>query len=172
MIRGLHRTSGPALVATAALLLVGCNPLDGGSDGGARDHAGGASTAGSESAISTLDGRTWRFDRVAGEAVPDGVEVTLQFDPGTGRVSGLAACNRYTADLALDDAILEVGVLASTKRACVPPQMETEAAFFDALRSASTLTIDDRGRLVLSHPGGRPSIARPWSATDAIDPED
>ncbi len=162
-----------ALAATTALLLAACDPDDKGQD---KDRAdGAASSNGSQGSFdrSMLEGRMWRFDRVSGEPVPEGLEITLEIalesNRANGRLAGLAACNRYTADFSLDGAALRVGAPASTKRACPPPAMAAEARFLDALRSALTLTIDASGRLVLTDPDGRRSIARPAAAKEATD---
>ena len=175
MNRFLRSTASLALAATIALLLAACSPDNEGQDRNADTADGAASSSGSQGGFdrSTLEDRTWRFDRVRGEPVPEGLEITLEIalesNRANGRLAGLAACNRYTADFSLDGAAVRVGAPASTKRACPPPAMAAEARFLDALRSAVTLTIDAGGRLVLADPDGRRSIARPAAAGDGTD---
>ncbi|MBY6203899.1 META domain-containing protein [Halomonas denitrificans] len=174
MTRFLRTLSTRALAAAIAIALAACSPdgeMPGERHGENADDGGGA-----ELDPSMLDGRTWRFERVGDEAVPDDLEITLEIAPGNeteaGRLVGLAACNRYTAEYSLDGSALKVGAPASTKRACPTPAMAAEARFLDALRSAATLTVDAQGRLVLTDADGRRSIARPEAPIDETEASD
>ena len=168
MRRFLRSTSTMALAATTAIALAACTP-DGEMQGERHDENA-DNDAAAELDPSTLGGRTWRFEQVHDEAVSNDLEITLEIAPGTGaekgRLAGLAACNRYTAEFSLDGKALQVDAPASTKRACPPPAMAAEARFLDALRSAVTMTVDERGRLVLTDADGRRSIARPAATID------
>ena len=128
-------TSSPvrrALPALVALALVGC----GSSGSGASDLVGDW----------VLDPDSLSVD------VPDDVVVTASFtDEG---VSGNAGCNTYTGDYTADDAgHLILGVLATTRMACIPEVGAVEAAYLEQLSIVSGFDIDG-GHLELSDTTG------------------
>lgn len=100
-----------------------------------------------------LEGGPWTVEALAGEPVPDNVQVTLEFLDG-GRIAGSSGCNRYTGGYTLTGEGLEIGRLAGTLMACPEPQMETEQRFTAVLaevvrfeRDGDTLALvtgDDR----------------------------
>jgi META domain len=65
-----------------------------------------------------------------------------------GRVAGSTGCNRFTAEYTLDGQALQIGEVASTRMACVPPADEVERAYLDALGRVARWRVDD-GELVL-----------------------
>jgi heat shock protein HslJ len=73
----------------------------------------------------------WKVTEIDGTAVPEGVEVTMEF--AAGRVAGRGGCNRYTAAADQNGTGLRLGPPAATKMACPGPGMATETAFFAAL---------------------------------------
>jgi heat shock protein HslJ len=79
-------------------------------------------------------------------------EAHLQFEAG-GRVSGSDGCNRITGSYQLSGERVTFGQMAGTQMACVDSS-ETEAAFRDALKSATRLTVAG-DRLELSDGAGR-----------------
>jgi heat shock protein HslJ/uncharacterized membrane protein len=56
----------------------------------------------------------------------------------TGRVSGLAACNRYVGRIGLEAGSIAISQIGSTRMACAPPVMEQERRFLAALGAAAT----------------------------------
>lgn len=101
-----------------------------------------------------IRGTTWRATSIAGEPVPAGTRVTLQFDAG-GRVGGTSGCNGYSARYVLDGAKLQViPPLVGTRKACAPEPMRVERRFTDLLAAATAARIDAAGRLVVDTKGG------------------
>jgi heat shock protein HslJ len=113
--------------------------LDDGTEEGRRMGCGG------DPAV-LLAGR-WTVTAIDGEAVPEGVEVTMTFDGD--RVDGSAGCNRYTGGYSLTGEGLSFGPAAGTRMACPEPQMATEAAFYAALQAVDRFDIDAEGGLIL-----------------------
>jgi heat shock protein HslJ len=93
-----------------------------------------------------LDGE-WTAITLAGTALPKGADVTLSFDAG--RISGLAACNRYSGSYTLTGEGLTFGPMAGTRMACPPPLMETESAVFAAFARVTQFDIAADGALLL-----------------------
>jgi heat shock protein HslJ len=86
---------------------------------------------------------------VDGTEIPliDSHPITITFDGD--RVSGTAACNRFSGDFELSGSIISLGDLAVTEMGCFPPEvMELEMTFIDAITRATTVAIDNG--LVLS----------------------
>lgn len=102
----------------------------------------------------TLAGRDWSLLSYADTSLPEGVTVTLMYDPEQGRVAGRSGCNRYFGPATLREGTVEIGQLASTRRMCPPPVMEVEAAFLKLLQTASRYRIDD-GQLFIDCTDGR-----------------
>ncbi len=100
------------------------------------------------SASQNLDDTSWQVMAYnnGNEAVVgllEGTEITALFDSNEG-LSGNAGCNEYFASyLATDGAIL-IGRVGATFRFCPEPNgvMDQEAAYLDALRTATTYTIE------------------------------
>jgi heat shock protein HslJ len=70
-----------------------------------------------------------------------GTTITATFGED-GTVSGSAGCNRYNGGYTADAATIDIGPLASTRKACEPDVMTQEAAFLAAMENATTVTID------------------------------
>lgn len=103
-----------------------------------------------------LVGRQWRVTRLDDEPLPgreggesgQGLEMTLEFD-ADGRVSGRAACNRYTADYELGGEGLSIATPAATKMACADMLMGLENRFLESLSSVRRFDIGPDGELIL-----------------------
>ncbi len=89
----------------------------------------------------------WTVTALDGTALPKGADVTITFDAG--RISGLAACNRYSGSFTLTGEGLAFGPMAGTRMACPPPLMETEAAVFAAFARVTQFDITTDGSLLL-----------------------
>jgi heat shock protein HslJ len=89
------------------------------------------------------------------------VPLTLRFADG-GRVSGSGGCNTFTGRYTLDDALMTIGSLANTRRACPDSAAQTQEQLFlrDLQRVASfqvsgsmlVLTLQDGGTLHFARP--------------------
>lgn len=99
----------------------------------------------------------WQVTELNGEAVPEGVGMTLEFSL-FGTVSGLAACNRFNGGWEVQDGELIFGAAAMTRMACEPDLMEFEQRFALALERIEGFSRDDAGRLVLEGAGGLPAM--------------
>jgi len=56
-----------------------------------------------------VQGTVWTLDELASEPIPDGVEVTLEYDGE--RIAGTSGCNQYSGGATFDD-----GTSRSTRR--------------------------------------------------------
>ena len=102
-----------------------------------------------------LAGTSWRLVELNGErVVPGGDPLTLHFAADEPRVSGYGGCNQFSGPYAQNGASLRFGPLASTRRACVDPALNTrETAYFQALESTTRYSIE--GRQLLLHSGNQ-----------------
>lgn len=89
----------------------------------------------------------WVVTALDGAALPKGADVTLAFEAG--RVSGLAACNRYSGSYNLTGEGLSFGPMAGTRMACPDPLMTTEAAVYAAFARVTQFDIAPDGSLLL-----------------------
>ncbi len=78
--------------------------------------------------LSSLAGSEWGFQ---GDDNGPFVQFGSKSD-----ISGFGGCNRFFGTYELNGQKLTVGPLASTKKACVGPAMETERKFLQALQNA------------------------------------
>lgn len=100
----------------------------------------------------TLADSQWIARSINGQPVADGVSSTVEFE-GTTAVAGSTGCNRYRGEVTIDGGALAFGPLATTRRACLPPQMDQERRFTQALRATTAWQrdgddlafLDDRG---------------------------
>ncbi|HEU0014501.1 MAG TPA: META domain-containing protein [Longimicrobium sp.] len=99
---------------------------------------------------SPLAGTSWRLVELNGQRVVAGGEtLTLVFDAAEPRVSGFGGCNEFFGPYTQSGASLRFGPLASTRRACLDPALNTqETAYLQALESTTRYAIEG-GRLVL-----------------------
>ena len=99
---------------------------------------------GGDDATSTGDdvvGSVWQLTELDGEAVPEGVTPTLEFD-GT-RIAGSSGCNTYGADATFDDGAVTVSPqIISTMMACEPPASDVEFSFLQVLPTVDGFAVD------------------------------
>jgi heat shock protein HslJ len=83
-----------------------------------------------------------------------GTSLTADFDE-SGRVSGSAGCNRYTAAYTASETELRVSAAASTRMFCWEPPgvMEQEAGFLAALAEAVSFRLADDSLQLLDASG-------------------
>lgn len=92
-----------------------------------------------------LTGTTWRVESLGAEAaVITAVSKTaLRIDPD-GHVSGSTGCNSFSGKATIDGSAITFSPLATTRRACDPPVMETETAILNALQGTRTWAMDGK----------------------------
>lgn len=90
---------------------------------------------------------SWRVIELAGDAVPDDAEITLNV--GEASVGGNSGCNVYGGDLKLEEGTLSVSQVFSTFRACEEPLLSRERALFAGLGAAVAFDIGPEGGLFL-----------------------
>jgi heat shock protein HslJ len=112
------------------------------------ERAGETLTGGGGDPLALLTGPEWRAETLGGEALAEGVEVTLAVLPG-GRVAGKSACNRYMGSLTIGGEGLAFGALAGTKMACPEPLMAVEQRWLEMLQTVTRFDIADDGALIL-----------------------
>lgn len=88
-----------------------------------------------------------------GQSVAEPARMTIGFG-AEGRLSGLAACNRYFGEYALSGEGLRLSPLGATKMACEPRAMDEEHRFMQAAGQVDGFAIAADGTLRLLA-GGR-----------------
>lgn len=106
-----------------------------------------------------LTGREWMVAGLDGKPVLSTSRITISFG-ADGRISGNASCNAFTGSYKVNNSSLYVGPLALTRKACVPPLMDQEAAFVSLLETVSQMQIDASGTLTISGEDGETLTAR------------
>lgn len=119
-----------------------------------------ATGAGADEAETMLTERRWELVEWAPHELAGEPPATLEFDGE--RASGFSGCNRFTGAYALRGRRLTMDKLASTRRACPPPQMQFEDAYLKAIASL-TLTDVQSTRLIALTTAGEKMVflARP-----------
>jgi heat shock protein HslJ len=105
-------------------------------------------------AIDLLAGREWVVEDLDGGGIIDRSHVTLEFDAESGRVHGLASCNRYNAAFSLTGEGISFSGAAATMMACPEALMNQEQKFFRILEGVNRFDIDQTGALLLSGTAG------------------
>lgn len=101
---------------------------------------------------------SWTLAGLSGQAaVAPGVVSSLTLT-AAGAAEGRGGCNNFHGTYSLEGEVLRFGPLASTRRACPPPEMEQETRFFAALDATRAMRIED-GALLLLGEGGT-TVAR------------
>lgn len=116
-----------------------------------------AGTAQSAVESKTIESRVvdgeWLVRRLKGKTLPKEVQMDLIIKQAEGKIAGRAACNRYFGEVTgLSEGKVQFGSIGSTRMAC--PEMEYEAAFFEALRATKAYGFADDGALLLSDEAG------------------
>jgi heat shock protein HslJ len=134
--RGLIITG---LVVATAVGFTAC----GSDDDASSDTESTGTTAGTGVATEgTVEGVTWTITELNGEAPPDGVTATLEFDGSS--VSGSSGCNNYNGEATFVEDVVEISdQLAGTMMACEAAVSEFEAAYLAMLSAASIFAVDD-----------------------------
>lgn len=108
------------------------------------------------SMIDQLADSEWLLEELAGAGVIDTVRTTLRFQ-GTTAISGSGACNRYRAGIqSAGGETLTITPVAATRMACASAVMNQETRYFEALRSAQRMAIDNGNLLIFSEGNAAP----------------
>ncbi|MEQ9815662.1 MAG: META domain-containing protein [Azospirillaceae bacterium] len=93
-----------------------------------------------------LDGTAWRLARFDWDAQPVDEEIEITLEVADGRVAGVAACNRYFADIVQPEdpepLALEFEAIGVTRMACPEPRMTAEDRFLDRLAGAEAFNFE------------------------------
>lgn len=93
---------------------------------------------------------SWRIEDVDGGGVIDSSRLEVRFD-GAGRVSGHAGCNTFTGPYTHTGAAINIGPLASTRRACAAEALTLqEGRVLRSLDAVTTFAATADGALILS----------------------
>lgn len=95
-----------------------------------------------------LDGTSWRAVSIDGIAIPQDVEVTMNFGTDSS-VSGLAGCNNYRVQNVRTEGGVAFTQIAATRKLCPEPQMSTETMFVDALTRVNNFRHNTDGQLII-----------------------
>ena len=105
-------------------------------------------------AIPGLQSGQWRVTQIGGDVAAETSAPTLSFSVD-GKLQGSTSCNQFNGSYSLAGGALEVGTIATTRRACDPGVMRQERRFLDALALVEKATLEPGGFLVLSGNGQR-----------------
>ena len=95
----------------------------------------------------SLDGTRWALVQLDDTVDFAHLSPTIELRDGT--VSGFAGCNTFIGAYAADETTIQIGALASTKKACPAPASAIEANYLAALADAKGWGIGGDGRLSL-----------------------
>ena len=109
--------------------------------GGSEDEATPGTSGGAGDLSDTLRDRTWVLDG-AGSTPTIAADATVTLAVDSGRIAGRAPCNTYNAEFIVDGTRVEVGPIATTRRACEPGTNEAETAFLEALARVDAIAVD------------------------------
>ena len=91
-----------------------------------------------------LEDTRWKLAQLGDQAVVPGVtpqEATLSLDAATHRLSGSTGCNRASAGYTLDDGVLRLTPVVTTRMACSAGAMGQESAFVTMLGKVVLATV-------------------------------
>ena len=101
----------------------------------------------------SLKGTAWSVEDIAGKGVVDMSHTTIEFTDD-GRIAGDTGCNRYFGSVELAEGTIKVGILAGTRKACIPALMDQERSFYQAIDEVTSWEIADTGLLHLRNADG------------------
>lgn len=95
----------------------------------------------------------WLLEDLAGTGVIDNLQTTIKFT-NEGRLAGFGGCNNYFAAYQIQGNRIQIGAIASTKKACPPAIMDQEFRYFKALGQAYRIRLDkNKGFLLIDFQG-------------------
>jgi heat shock protein HslJ/uncharacterized membrane protein len=104
-----------------------------------------------------LWGTAWRLENLAGAAVPDSTQPTLEF-ASDGRASGNGFCNRFNGVVTVAGNSIRFDGIAATRKACAEAVMRQEDVYFATLRQAESFEVE--GETLRIYAAGRPEPLR------------
>jgi putative lipoprotein len=112
----------------------------------------GCESSGSSTGTFPLVGTSWRADEIERRPIDSAEASTLRFDSDQ-RASGSTGCNLYTAPMSASDTSIQLGLIATTRRACPPAIMDQETRFLAALQAARGYRQEGDRLQLLDQPG-------------------
>jgi putative lipoprotein len=103
-----------------------------------------------------LLGIAWEATAVGESPVPPGIDITLLIEADM-RAGGKGGCNSYFSQATVTEDSFIIGEIAATARACPGGRMELEQAYFAALKTATSWTMDGE-TLTLLDMSGKPAV--------------
>jgi putative lipoprotein len=101
----------------------------------------------------TLAGTTWTAIRVGDQATVAGSQPTAAFTAN--EVKGSTGCNSYFGSYEYSRGAIKFSTMGSTAMACLDPAIgATEGRFTAAMQGASSVSIDQAGRMIFDGSGG------------------
>ena len=107
-----------------------------------------------------IEGPVWQLEQLGSELIEPSSDprrnAQIQFDRGSGRVSGSGGCNRVTGTYERSGSTLRLRQLGATRMAC-PNEASTinETQFFAALQATASYRLQGMSRLSLLDASGR-----------------
>ncbi len=147
LTRGAGDIAEIAMVRTAA------------GDAAPSEPSGETGAAGASGDAAALVGPTWVAEDIQARGVIDDQQSHVTFT-AEGQAQGSGGCNNFTGGYRLEGAILDLGPLAATQKACPPAIMNQEARFHEALGQTRGYRIEN-GLLILLDGQGTP-VMRLW----------
>lgn len=102
--------------------------------------------------LASLVDSEWKLVDLCGMDVGDEGRMTLKFMPD-GRISGDAAVNRFSGPTRVDDDVIEIGPMVTTRMAGPPDAMERESAYLAALSEAISISTLGEDNLIIAVEG-------------------
>ena len=85
---------------------------------------------------------SWKLTSLGNSSVPQGVEITVNFDPSNNVITGKAVCNQYFGSYqSTEDAITLTRPLASTRAYC---GVDEEYQYLSAIESSKSYKVSDK----------------------------
>lgn len=107
----------------------------------------------------------WRVVELNGVSSNPGSELTLNVDPGTGRISGYGGINKFGGQIEdLGNGQLRFHRVFATRRAGPPEKMNVEAAYLRALNETRAYRLEETSLALMDGSGEVVvrMILRPW----------
>jgi heat shock protein HslJ len=121
---------------------------------------GPTATSGSSGDAATLVGPTWVAEDIQSRGVIDYLQSSITFT-AEGQAYGFGGCNNFTGRYTLGGAMLTLGPLADTRKACPPAIMNQETRFHEALGETRGYRFENGLLFLLDAQGA--SIMRLWN---------
>ena len=98
-------------------------------------------------APSILWGTYWVLEDLAGSAVMQGAQPTLEF-PGPGKVAGKGSCNRFFGAVLVSGETISFSAMATTRKACGEALGKQETTYLKALQDAERFEVKGDALLI------------------------